>query len=101
MRNARRLLNVQSTGSSPARNSTGRRSSILTASRPVAPAVTNADILRSQGEVLRIVGGLEEGQKHAAESRGVIHRRLDEQTNILSEVAETLRKTQYALDLTS
>lgn len=67
----------------------------------MAPAVTNADILRTQGEVLRIVGGLEEGQRHAAESRGVIHRRLDEQTHILGEVAETLRKTQTALDITS
>lgn len=67
----------------------------------MAPAVTNADILRAQGEVLRIVGGLEEGQRHAAESRGVIHKRLDEQTNILSEVAETLHRTQTALTITS
>lgn len=51
--------------------------------------------------MLHKLGGLEEGQRHAAESRGVIHRRLDEQTTILGEVAETLRKTQTALDITS
>lgn len=60
----------------------------------MAPAVTNADIMRS-------LGRLEEGQDHAKESRGIIHKRLDEQTGILSEVAETLRKTQNALDITS
>lgn len=56
--------------------------------------VTNADIMRT-------LGRLEEGQEHAKTSREVIHQRLDKQTDILSDVAETLRKTQNALDITS
>lgn len=67
----------------------------------MSPSVTNADILKGQGDILRIVGGLEKDAQHAKESRGTIHKRLDEQTGILSEVAETLHKTQTALTITS
>ena len=50
---------------------------------------------------MRILGRLEEGQENAKLSRGITHERLDRQTEILSEVAETLRQTQYALNITS
>lgn len=55
---------------------------------------TNSDIMRT-------LGGLEAEMKHARESRGIIHQKLEGQNVILDETAKTLAKVNFAVETTT
>ena len=55
---------------------------------------TNSDIMRA-------LGGLEEGQKHATESRRVTHEKLDATMERLDVVSQLLDQTAFTLQVTT
>ncbi len=60
---------------------------------------TNNDLSRQQGDILRVLGRLEEGQAHASEGRKVIHEKLDRMDERVGDIADTVLKQAHDLTL--
>lgn len=55
----------------------------------------------SNDDIMRALGRLEEGQRNANESRGVIHQKIDQTNQVVATIADKLQETSFALRVTT
>lgn len=55
----------------------------------------------TNAQIMHELGGLQQEMKHASESRGVLHAKLDKTADVLSEVDKRLHELSFALQVTT